>query len=645
MNNFNKHQKRNLFFMLLFVLSMAIPVFAQGPTVNVESLQINDNSYPNMEAVVSVVSEGGVPIVDLMTSDFEVLEDNQPLEITNIVAESSSTKPIAIALVLDLSGSAPLEDIQSAANQFLDSLGPDDQVALIGFNTPIDDLDGVDPFSESNFTTDKETVRTIINNWTSADIIPQSAVYEAIYKGVLFTAKQIPNHRAVIVMTDGFDNASRPEIATVDSSRASARDKKIPIFTVGVLNPDPKLGRNPVYLQSLASETGADYQEVSDLAELGTLFQSIGERLRQQYRIDFKTALKRDGSDHVLTIRVTTSEGQGSVDQTRTYPSVPAIPEIEGIKHAVNGELKDFSSDTELRGTSLIVPEISAKNNIDKVDYFVNGDLEKEILVAKVVNYEYSPWEWQWNTAGLPIGNYQLSVVVYDEAAAVSPPFNQDVQVAECNFVCQFEERTGLTLDPITVGIIAFIVLLLLGLVLYLISKRSKRDVETDYVFPPEPPTQSGFAPPPAVPASSVASAEGGPPPLPNMNPTVNAEFSNVGGANVHQPEKTMVLRKKLEAIGMLVMVGGQHAGRQFALEHGATIGRANTNLIVIDDSAASGQHAKIKLDDKVFTIYDMGSTNGTRVNGQDITRQQLVDGDKIEIGETKFVFKQVATD
>ena len=630
--------------MLTLVLSMTIPIFAQGPTVNVETLQIDDNSYPDMEAIVSVVSQGGVPIVDLAVDDFEILEDNQPLEITNLVAESSSSKPIAIALVLDLSGSAPLHSIKTAANQFLDSLGPDDQVALIGFNTPIDDLDGVDPFSESNFTTDKETVRTIISNWTNADIIPKSAVYEAIYKGVLFTSKQIPNHRAVIVMTDGFDNASRPEIATVDSSRASARDKKIPIFTIGVLNPDPALGRNPVYLQSLASETGAEYQEVSDLADLGNLFQSIGERLRQQYRISFKTMLKRDGSDHVLTVRVTTSEGQGAVDQTRTYPAVPSIPKIEGIQHDVNGELKEFSADTELRGTSLIVPEISAKNNIDKVEYFVNGELEKEILVAKVTNYEHSPWEWHWNTAGLPIDDYQLSVVAYDAAAAVSTPFNQNVRVAECNFVCQFEEKTGLILDPLTVGIIAFAVLLLLGLVIYLISKRSRQNTETDYVFPQEPPTQSGFAPPPAVPASSIASDV--PPPLPNMNPTVNADVSAIGdNANAHQPEKTMVLRKKLDAIGMLVMIGGQHAGRQFGLEHGATIGRANTNLIVIDDSAASGQHAKIKLDDKIFTVYDMGSTNGTRVNGQDITRHQLVDGDKIEIGETKFVFKQVATD
>ena len=58
-------------------------------------------------------------------------------------------------------------------------------------------------------------------------------------------------------------------------------------------------------------------------------------------------------------------------------------------------------------------------------------------------------------------------------------------------------------------------------------------------------------------------------------------------------------------------------------------------------------QHAKVRVvegDDKerVFVIHDLATENGTFVNGEEIAKHELNDGDVILVGETELVFKQV---
>lgn len=62
------------------------------------------------------------------------------------------------------------------------------------------------------------------------------------------------------------------------------------------------------------------------------------------------------------------------------------------------------------------------------------------------------------------------------------------------------------------------------------------------------------------------------------------------------------------------------------------TIGRHSSNDIVIAHRAVSGQHAAITVSANDIQVEDLGSTNGTFVNGQRIARQTLVDRDVIKI-------------
>ena len=73
------------------------------------------------------------------------------------------------------------------------------------------------------------------------------------------------------------------------------------------------------------------------------------------------------------------------------------------------------------------------------------------------------------------------------------------------------------------------------------------------------------------------------------------------------------------------------------------TLGRRPYNDIVIDNLAVSGEHAVIHMTDDGVEIEDLGSTNGTYVNAKAVTRQELRNGDIIEVGKYKIRFLQEA--
>ena len=72
-----------------------------------------------------------------------------------------------------------------------------------------------------------------------------------------------------------------------------------------------------------------------------------------------------------------------------------------------------------------------------------------------------------------------------------------------------------------------------------------------------------------------------------------------------------------------------------------ATIGRLPDCEVVLKDKGASRRHAQIKLKDGVATLTDLGSTNGTRLNGSVVQSRTLEDGDRITIGSTVLEFRR----
>jgi pSer/pThr/pTyr-binding forkhead associated (FHA) protein len=85
------------------------------------------------------------------------------------------------------------------------------------------------------------------------------------------------------------------------------------------------------------------------------------------------------------------------------------------------------------------------------------------------------------------------------------------------------------------------------------------------------------------------------------------------------------------------LIVGG--VGYDLA-EQVITIGRAPDNTIHIDDTSVSGRHAELRRADKTYRLRDLGSTNGTRVNGTGTSEITLHPGDRVRFGAVDARFE-----
>jgi hypothetical protein len=87
------------------------------------------------------------------------------------------------------------------------------------------------------------------------------------------------------------------------------------------------------------------------------------------------------------------------------------------------------------------------------------------------------------------------------------------------------------------------------------------------------------------------------------------------------------------ESALLLWLEGEEIQGRWSLAQPSTTIGRSEDNDIVVDDRWVSRHHARIRVDGPQYIVEDLGSKNGTLVNGKRIEGPRvLVDGDEIQI-------------
>ena len=90
-------------------------------------------------------------------------------------------------------------------------------------------------------------------------------------------------------------------------------------------------------------------------------------------------------------------------------------------------------------------------------------------------------------------------------------------------------------------------------------------------------------------------------------------------------------------AVGSLLLSDGR---RVPIGEDPVSIGRLPECDIVLSDANVSRRHAEVRRRGNDFVVVDLGSTNGTRVNGAGIRERQLTDGDEITLGGTRIRFE-----
>jgi len=92
---------------------------------------------------------------------------------------------------------------------------------------------------------------------------------------------------------------------------------------------------------------------------------------------------------------------------------------------------------------------------------------------------------------------------------------------------------------------------------------------------------------------------------------------------------------------GLIVLDAGDtwlEAGAYFALTGETFLGRGSGNDIQVEDPFISSEHARIIVEPDRTIFVDLGSTNGSRVNGDDVrTPVTLFDGDVVQLGRVRF--------
>ena len=107
--------------------------------------------------------------------------------------------------------------------------------------------------------------------------------------------------------------------------------------------------------------------------------------------------------------------------------------------------------------------------------------------------------------------------------------------------------------------------------------------------------------------------------------------------------------REPGRSLGRLVVLespGGEPAtGRSFDLDAITTLGRDVNNAIVIDDEFASASHAALTYRGRAWYVEDLGSTNGTYVNGSQVDGLSPVAfGDEIQVGQARMRLERART-
>ena len=103
-------------------------------------------------------------------------------------------------------------------------------------------------------------------------------------------------------------------------------------------------------------------------------------------------------------------------------------------------------------------------------------------------------------------------------------------------------------------------------------------------------------------------------------------------------PDLRSGVSPRLEVVAAM----GHEPGTTFDVGEGATFGRSNGADIQVDDPFASSAHARIFDRGGFMYIEDMGSTNGTYLNGRQLkTAERLSMGDTIRIGDSEYRYEE----
>lgn len=104
---------------------------------------------------------------------------------------------------------------------------------------------------------------------------------------------------------------------------------------------------------------------------------------------------------------------------------------------------------------------------------------------------------------------------------------------------------------------------------------------------------------------------------------------------------KRVESRIEERTMAKLIGMSGEFKDREFTLAEGVfSVGRKSDNVILLDHPTISSHHCEFVTENGACVLRDLGSTNGTRVNGRDVKEQRLANKDLIQLGSIEFLLE-----
>jgi VWFA-related protein len=231
-------------------------------------------------------------ISGLTSSDFEVRDNGELREVLSLRSDRQS--PVSLAILVDMSGSMigpKIEMARQAYDSVLSQLrSAHDEVAVFTFDSEVHE--------RRPFTRDLATLKDALSEFQP---FGTTSLYDATAASARQLAGRSAAHKAIIVITDGYDTSSAMNSREVSGLASSMGVPVLVVATMSALDRQLKLeaaGRarpsGEADLRDLAEWTGGRFVFATTLAETVVVVTSLLEELRQQYVLAIEAARGRD---------------------------------------------------------------------------------------------------------------------------------------------------------------------------------------------------------------------------------------------------------------------------------------------------------------------------------------------------------------
>ncbi|HKP84953.1 MAG TPA: VWA domain-containing protein [Blastocatellia bacterium] len=254
----------------------------------------------------TVTDKDGNFIRNLKAEDFVVYEDDQPQKLDFFEAneQAAMTRPLAVVVAIDASGSIKPEEIarqREATENFVKLVRPESVFAVVAFNSETRVL--------QDFTSDPKKISQAFQKIGEAT--GSSRIFGTIDRAVSML-KRAPRFRSnrrlrrvVIVLTDGYDNISPPDqpdlIQRANDAEVTVYSITLPSYMTGV-GPSKRVMTLLDVSRIVPQTGGADFS--ADTEDFTPVFKAIAEEIRSSYTLAYypPERSRRDGRTHQLRV-------------------------------------------------------------------------------------------------------------------------------------------------------------------------------------------------------------------------------------------------------------------------------------------------------------------------------------------------------